>query len=203
MTLRDRQAEHARRLIVSAATEVFLEKGYVGTTMDDIAERAAVARRTIYNQFGSKAALLIAAINDRVVGAEERSQASDHRAIRELDQPDEIIDAFIRAHVGVATRSLPILRVTSEAAAVDPEVAQEYERNEERRYQAQQLLIQILSEKGLLRTDVPIDYLKRGFWLLAGPPMLVAATQAGWDIDTYARWLRDTVTGLLIDRQTG
>jgi AcrR family transcriptional regulator len=200
VTLRDRQAEHARRLIVRAAIELFVEQGYVGTTMDDIAERAAVARRTIYNQFGSKAALLIAAINDRAVGADERSQESDQRAVRELDQPDQIIGAFIRAHVGVARRSLPILRVTYEAAAVDEEVADEYQRNEERRYEMQQVLIQILSEKGLLRTDVSIDYLKRGFWLLAGPPMLVAATQAGWDIDTYARWLEDTVTGLLIER---
>jgi TetR/AcrR family transcriptional regulator, mexJK operon transcriptional repressor len=66
VTLRDRQAETAKKMIVAAALEAFLEDGYVGTTMDDIAERAAVARRTIYNQFGSKAALLIAAINDRV-----------------------------------------------------------------------------------------------------------------------------------------
>ena len=203
MTLRDRQAEQARRLIIRAAIDLFLEKGYVGTTMDDIAARAVVARRTLYNQFGSKAALLIAAINDRAVGAEERSQASDQRAVRELDRPDEIIGAFIRAHIGIARRSLPILEVTHEAAAVDEEVADEYERNEERRYEAQQLLIQILSEKGLLRTDAPVDYLKRGFWLLAGPSMLIAATRAGWDIDTYARWLEDTVIGLLIDRHKG
>ena len=203
MTLRDRQAEHARWLIVRAAIDLFVERGYVGTTMDDIAERAAVARRTIYNQFGSKAALLIAAINDRAVGSEERSQDSDQEAVRQLDRPDQIIRAFIRAHVGVARRSLPILEVTYEAAAVDEEVAHEYDRNEETRYEMQQLLIQILSEKGLLRTDVSIDYLKRGFWLLAGPSMLIAATRAGWDIDTYARWLEDTVTGLLIDRQAG
>jgi len=203
VTLRDRQGEHARRLIVSAAIDLFLEKGYVATTMDDIAAAAAVARRTLYNQFGSKAALLIAAINDRVVGAEERSQESDQQAVKELDRPDQIIGAFIRAHVGVARRSLPILKITLEAAAVDAEVANEFERNEKRRYQAQQLLVQILSEKGLLRTDVSVDYLKRGFWLLAGPTMLMAATQAGWDIDTYARWLEDTVTGLLLDRRTG
>lgn len=203
MTLRDRQAEHARRLILRAATELFVEKGYLGTTMDDIAEKAAVARRTLYNQFGSKAALLIAAINDRVVAPEERSQASDQRAVADLDQPEEIIDAFIRAHIGVATRSLPILEVTYGAAAVDPEVARAYEQNEAQRYEMQQLLVQILSEKGLLRTDVSIDYLKRGFWLLAGPPMLVAATRAGWDVDTYARWLKETVTGLLLDPREG
>jgi hypothetical protein len=30
--------------------------------------------------------------------------------------------------------------------------------------------------------------------------MLITATNAGWDIDTYARWLKDTVSGLLLER---
>lgn len=200
MTLRDRQTEQARQLIIGAATDCFLENGYVGTTMDDIAEKASVARRTIYNQFGSKAALLIAAINDRVVGSEERSLESDHHSVRALDDPRQMIEAFIEAHVGVVHRSLPLLKVTFEAAAIDGEVAKEYERNEEYRYKAQQVLIDALDRKGLLRTDVPLEYLKRGFWLLAGPQMLITATDAGWDIDTYARWLKDTVSGLLLHK---
>lgn len=107
-----------------------------------------------------------------------------------------MIDAFIGVHLGVARRSLPLLKVTFEAATIDGEVAKEYEKNEEHRYQAQQVLIDALHRKGLLRTDVALDYLERGFWLLAGPQMLIAATNAGWDINTYARWLRDTVSGL-------
>ena len=198
MTLRDRQTEQARQLIIGAAIDCFLETGYVGTTMDDIADKAAVARRTIYNLFGSKAALLIAAINDRVVGSEERSLESDHESVRALDDPRQMIEAFIKAHIGVVQRSLPLLRVTFEAAAIDGEVAKEYERNEEYRYRAQQVLIDALNRKGLLRTDVRLNYLKRGFWLLAGPQMLVTATNAGWDIDTYAHWLKDTVSGLLL-----
>lgn len=198
MTLRDRQAEHAKKLIIDAAMTLFLGNGYVATTMEDIAESAGVARRTIYNQFGSKAALLIAAINDRVVGAGERSQVSDQQAIRGMEDPHQMIEAFVRAHAGVAGRSLPLLKVTFEAAGVDGEVAKEYERNEEFRYKAQQVLIDALDDKGFLRTDVSLSYMKRGFWLLAGPQMLITAIQAGWDIETYARWVKDTVTGLLI-----
>lgn len=198
VTLRDRQTEHARQLIISAAIDCFLENGYVGTTMDDIAEKAAVARRTVYNQFGSKASLLIAGINHRVVGSEERSMESDHDAVRALDDPRRMIEAFIKGQIGVVHRSLPLLKVTFEAAAIDGEVAKEYERNEEYRYEAQQVLIDALNQKELLRTDVPLDYLKRGFWLLAGPQMAITATNAGWDIDTYAHWLKDTVSGLLL-----
>lgn len=198
VTLRDRQTETAKKVIVAAALDAFLEHGYVGTTMDEIATKAGVARRTVYNQFGSKAALLIAVINDRVVGAEERNQSADHDAVRALDDPEQMIDGFIRGHVGVAGRSLPILKVTYEAALIDGEVAKAYEMNEEHRYEAQQVLVDALHDRGLLRTDVPISYLKRGFWLLAGPQMLLTAIDAGWDIDTYAHWLRDTVRGLLL-----
>ena len=109
-----------------------------------------------------------------------------------------MIDAFVEIQIGIARRSLPLLKVTFEAATIDGEVAKEYERNEEYRYQAQQVLIEALHGKGLLRADVSLDYLKRGFWLLAGPQMLITATNAGWDIETYARWLKDTVSGLLL-----
>lgn len=199
VTLRERQADTARKLILSAALEAFLEDGYVGTTMDAIAGRAGVARRTLYNQFGSKAALLIAVINDRAVGAEERSIDADHDSVLASDTAEEMIDKFISAHIGVAARSLPILKVTFEAAVVDGEVAKAYDKNEEHRYEAQQVLVQALHHRGLLRSDVPLSYLKRGFWLLAGPQMLISAVDAGWDIDTYANWLKDTVTGLLIE----
>jgi AcrR family transcriptional regulator len=198
VTLRDRQAQQAKKLIIDAAMELFPEDGYVATTMDDIAESAGVARRTIYNQFGSKATLLIAAINDRVVGAGERSQVSDQDALREMDDPHQMIEAIIQVHVGIAERSLPLLKVTFEASAVDGEVTKEYERNEEYRYEAEQVFFNALNDKGFLRTDVPLSYLRRGFWLLAGPQMLITATNSGWDIATYARWVSDTVTGLLL-----
>jgi TetR/AcrR family transcriptional repressor of mexJK operon len=200
VTLRDHQAETAQKLIISAALETFLEDGYVGTTMEDIANKAGVARRTVYNQFGSKASLLIAVINDRVVAHGERSIEADHDAVRALDDAEQMIDAFIHTQIGIAVRSLPILKVTFEAALIDGEVAKAYEMNEEHRYQAQQILVDALANRGLLRTDVPTSYLKRGFWLLAGPQTLVTAIDAGWDIETYANWLKDTVTGLLISR---
>lgn len=198
MSLREAQAETARTLIRSAALDAFVEFGYIGTTMTDIAEKAGVARQTVYNLFESKAALLISVINDRVVGSEERSMETDHERVRGLDDPQQIIEAFAKAQAGVASRSLPILKVVFQAAAVDGEVAKEYEKNEEYRYQAQQVLVDTLAEKGHLRTDVPIEYLRRGFWLLAGPQMLINATNAGWELDTYQTWLKETVNGLLL-----
>ena len=44
----------SREAIVAAAERLFLERGFGSVTMDELAEAAGVARRTLYNQFASK-----------------------------------------------------------------------------------------------------------------------------------------------------
>jgi len=50
-----------RKRIVEAATEVFIRHGYRKASMDDVAERAGVAKGTIYLYFKNKAELLLEA----------------------------------------------------------------------------------------------------------------------------------------------
>ena len=42
-------------VLADAAAELFLERGYAGTTVDDVARRAGVSRGTFFNYFDSKA----------------------------------------------------------------------------------------------------------------------------------------------------
>jgi TetR/AcrR family transcriptional regulator of autoinduction and epiphytic fitness len=44
----------SREIIVDAAQRLFLERGFGSVSMDELAEAAGVARRTLYNQFASK-----------------------------------------------------------------------------------------------------------------------------------------------------
>jgi len=44
----------SREAIVEAAERLFLERGFGAVSMDQLAEAAGVARRTLYNQFASK-----------------------------------------------------------------------------------------------------------------------------------------------------
>ena len=53
----DRRIARSRTAIVSGATEAFLASGYDGTSIDDVAAAAGVARRTVYNVYGDKEAL--------------------------------------------------------------------------------------------------------------------------------------------------
>lgn len=51
---RQRERERKRREIAQAARDLFLEKGYASTTVDDIARRLELSKGAIYLQFGSK-----------------------------------------------------------------------------------------------------------------------------------------------------
>src|SRR5215470_15016111 len=44
----------SREAIVEAAERLFLERGFGSVSMDELAEAAGVARRTLYNQFANK-----------------------------------------------------------------------------------------------------------------------------------------------------
>jgi len=52
-----RLSEEKRFLIVQAASELFLNSGYGSVSMDMIAERAQVSKRTVYNHFADKNSL--------------------------------------------------------------------------------------------------------------------------------------------------
>ena len=52
--LRERKKIKARLAIERAALELVLERGYDGTTVEDICERAEVSKKTFFNYFPSK-----------------------------------------------------------------------------------------------------------------------------------------------------
>ncbi|NLA68891.1 MAG: TetR/AcrR family transcriptional regulator [Gammaproteobacteria bacterium] len=51
-----------RAAILEAAEDLFLEHGFEGVSMDQIANRAGVSKLTVYSHFGDKDALFIAAV---------------------------------------------------------------------------------------------------------------------------------------------
>ncbi len=61
MGRRERKKLETRRRIFRSAFELFALKGFEGTTVEEIARRADVAKGTVFNYFANKQALLLAA----------------------------------------------------------------------------------------------------------------------------------------------
>lgn len=59
-TLKEKQRQERKALILQAAEEVLMEKGYHETSIDEIAARVGIAKGTVYLHFASKEDLVIA-----------------------------------------------------------------------------------------------------------------------------------------------
>lgn len=62
MSLRERQRQERERLILCAASDLFVERGYHDTSIDDIAARVGIAKGTVYLHFASKEDLAVALV---------------------------------------------------------------------------------------------------------------------------------------------
>src|SRR5438477_6153380 len=74
-------AEETQRVIVEAASRLFLEHGYTATSIGRIAAEAGVAVQTIYNAVGSKRDLLSRVLDFAAAG--ERAPVAVPQFMRE------------------------------------------------------------------------------------------------------------------------
>lgn len=165
----------------------------MGTTIVGVAADAGVAERTVYNHFETKAGLLLALVNERIGAGLGQSQAPTES----VTSLREALAAAAESLRAVVEHVLPLLRVANEAAVIDEEVAERLAAQERFRYDDQGRVVDQLAEQGLLRTDVSVDWLKRAYWLIAGPDAAMRALDAGWTVDDYVRWVRDCAIGFM------
>jgi TetR/AcrR family transcriptional repressor of mexJK operon len=85
------RSERTRRAIIDAATEVFLQHGYVGATTDDVAARAAVSKQTLYKHFGDKQRLFAETVLERTVDVVDRLSESVTRSLHDAQDVQEAL----------------------------------------------------------------------------------------------------------------
>lgn len=86
-------AAETRARIREAAGPLFVERGYTGTTLRDVAEEAGVGERTLYDAFSTKAALFGHTLGVATVGDEEPipvAECPEVRAARERRSPHAV-----------------------------------------------------------------------------------------------------------------
>jgi len=70
---RAEQAERNRVLVLDAARQVFLARGYHNATLEQIADEAGFSKGVVYSQFASKADLFLALLDARIAERAEEN----------------------------------------------------------------------------------------------------------------------------------
>ena len=90
-----RPREYARENVLKAATDVFWEKGYEGTSVRDLVEGTGLHRRSMYEEFGDKDGLFLACL-DHFVNETTKDQSA---LLRHKPLGVHNIEAFFRNRV--------------------------------------------------------------------------------------------------------
>lgn len=103
------RGEAKRQAIVSAAIREFLDNGFAATSMDAIAARAGVSKRTVYNHYPAKLDLFRAV----VAGLYEGLEAPERTGLGPEQPPATALPAFARAVLAHLRRpdNLALLRL--------------------------------------------------------------------------------------------
>jgi AcrR family transcriptional regulator len=91
---RDVNRRERTRALLDAATELFLERGIEGTTIDEITKAAGVSKGSFYRYFASKAQLVETLYVPLREVIEQAFTASGER-LRQAGSPDEMNAAFV------------------------------------------------------------------------------------------------------------
>jgi AcrR family transcriptional regulator len=188
--LRDEQARLTRNAVVEAARDLFIERGYTGTTIEGVAERAGVSRKTVFTTVGGKAALLRVAWDWVLAGDDQPIAMADRPALREvLDQTDRklLVASWARSVCEIAARLAPLYEVLRMAAQTDPDVAEVHATSERNRLGGARSFVQHLDEVGGLRPDLHLDRATEVVAVLMDPmPYQRLVEDADWAMEDYA-----------------
>ena len=202
--LRDAQVQATRRAVVAAAHDLFVEVGYAAATVDAIAERAGVSRKTVFTAVGGKAVLLDRALDLALRGDEDQRPVSERPEIRaeaEETDPARLLHRWVRRMAVIERRVARLALVIAVAADSDPEVAALHERSERGRRHTAHAFAERLAEIGGLRAGVDVDRAEVVAALVSEPLVYQRlVVEAGWTVAEYARWLEQTLADALFPR---
>jgi AcrR family transcriptional regulator len=184
-TRRQRDTEARRGRILDAAEDLLNQRVAHEISVDEIAEKADVARATVFTQFGSKAGLLTALV-DRMSkrgGAVQLGTA--------LDDPNPVaaLQAMFEIGTGLWRSESSLYTALIAHAAVDPVVADALARKDAGRRHAVQKIVGRLADAGQLSDGVSLAEAER---LLC----LITSYETHVQLATGARGPKAIVSGL-------
>lgn len=192
--LRAARAARTRDAVVLAAKHTFEDHGWSGSTIKAIAEAAAVSRQTVEALFGTKAALLRAAVELAIRGDTLPLPMRQRDAVAEMEQADtaaSLLDLHARHVRTVNSRSARIAWVVEHAAASDPEVAALWGTMADNRRYAVAWAASTLLEKPGAPGFLERQEVEEAFWVGIDWRLYRALTdERGLSSAAFERWLR-------------
>jgi AcrR family transcriptional regulator len=180
-----------RRAIMDAATTVFLQKGYLGTSMDEVAALAAVSKQTVYKHFADKESLFSEIVTGTVDEAGDRVHAEVLQLADSGDVAADLRDLARRQLALVMQpRVLQLRRLVIGEAGRFPALGRTfYERGPGRTLQALATAFARLAEERKLKLDDPALAAEHFNWLVMSIPLnqaMLLGDDEQADLDRYA-----------------
>ena len=198
--VRDEQAARTRSRILDAASELFLDAGYARTTMKDIADRAGVARDTVHAVFGSKAQVLTALIDVRLVpdgSVANVRELPDSLAVRDEADQRRQVQLLARFLTRLSVQLRPVFEILRTASAVEPEMAAVFAEMDQFRLVNMQTYAKWIAANGPLRMTT--RKAAEAIWVLASPDVgRMLCDQLGFSQVQHERWLADALERTLL-----
>lgn len=188
-----------RQRILDAAGELFVERGFTGTTLAAIAERADVSVQSLYLAVGSKGDILRAVTLARAPGPSPEEVEPGRNWVSAMaaeSDPRAQLAILVHEEVAFAVRAAPYWRLERQAALDDPVLAADLQDQARTRYEDQKAFIGMLHG---LRPGLDIDTATDVYFALGSPQMWDLLTEErGWTIERVERWFLETMTALLL-----
>ncbi|MEU5874054.1 TetR/AcrR family transcriptional regulator [Glycomyces sp. NPDC047369] len=159
--------------LLATAREVFLERGYGGTTMDEVAARARISKASLYREHPSKPALFAAVVRAWAEAGRDAMRPHLERVVAGDDVRGDLAGLAEIMRAGILSRDVLNMRrlVTGEAER-HPDVAARYlEESWNRNIRALADALRALADRGALRLDDPLTAADQFTWLVIGSPL--------------------------------
>ena len=179
-----------RRRILEAARRLFLARGYAATTVADIAQAAGVASATIYATPLTKREILLAIRDLDLAGNEDPvpliEQPWTVDVARQVD-PEQQLALWVHHQCVITGRAEPIVDVLRQAAAMDPQLRDDYAEDQRRRYVTQSAMLALLT-RWEPRPEHP-GATADALWALLSPLTYhELRSERGWSPDEIELW---------------
>lgn len=200
MTSRRERAAATRRRMVEAAYLLMSTRGYMETTMADIAAEAGVAVQTLYFTFHSKPAVMRAAFEFAVKGDHLPTSPVERPWFAAMEQePDHerALATFVDASIEILRRVMPLAAVFS-ALGDDPEIASFYELTGRLQRDGYRIVVDTLGRKRPLRTGLSPEDATTILLVLVGTDVYRSMlVDHGWAEQRWRSWVIGTVSEAL------